>query len=69
MLYKLEKAFKERKRNIISNMEYNQIKYIYHNKVADKFDKQGMVHNGYNDKEKLFSVLLFSTRRFLIYII
>lgn len=37
---KLEKLFKERKRSIISNIEYSQIEYIYHNNVADKFDKQ-----------------------------
>lgn len=45
-------------------MECNQIEYIYHNNVADKFDKEWYVlYNGgiHNDKEKLFSVLLFST--------
>lgn len=36
----LKKLFKERKGSIISNMECNQIEYIYHNNVADKFDMQ-----------------------------
>lgn len=70
ILQKTWKSFSPNvKRSIISNMwMVTKIEYMYHTiNVADKFDIKAMliipytIRGQHNDKEKLFSVLLFST--------